>query len=68
MFGFDISRKYEKFTDAEDAYLRENYPRGFLDDIAKHLQRTPRSIQCRVHTLGLKKDEKEEARKPDLDQ
>ena len=58
MFGFDISRKYEKFTDAEDAYLRENYPRGFLDDIAKHLQRTPRSIQCRVHTLGLKKDEK----------
>lgn len=56
LLGGDHIVRKRKFTIKEDEYIRMNYPKYSLNDIATELGRSKSSVQSRVKSLGLKDD------------
>lgn len=48
-------KKRKKWTQAEDDYLRKEYPERSNADLAQWLHRTPRAVQLRALKLGVSK-------------
>ena len=49
------TKKRKKWTQAEDDYLRKEYPERSNADLAQWLHRTPRAVQLRALKLGVSK-------------
>jgi len=50
-----IRRKQGKWTEKENAYVKEYYPYHTASEIAMILNRSPRAIRIQAHNLGVKK-------------
>lgn len=53
---FNGTRKYRRWTEAEESYLKENYPNDNNKELALHFERTEGAIKSKAKELGLKKE------------
>lgn len=45
--------KNKRYSKTDVAFIKDNYKNMSVDDLAKHLQRTPKSVRTKIERLGL---------------